>query len=352
MGATGLDDVSDITNALVGDVGASAVRPVHKKLQRLAKHPRLFGCGCVAKSRENRPLPVGPGLLVALRRLEALNDAHDRLDEPNTLVPLRLSVDEANIHHGVDLVVARHDADGAADLLERLANKHIARRRAKQLCLHGAPQLGDVVLGAVLELIRRIEEQLVRQLLVGRKEAPPVSRKLNTGEPIFVELPHLVRALDLHILAPQTLDLRVDLGPGAGIVREWKRLVQCGERDLEAESELRLVRHLPRLELLHVVLNECRKVIGGFRASPDALTDLFELRQEQRGRVAERSLQLASRLEHVVRTIHDHVRRKENTDVRGFRAQQLDAGLGGSNYSLVAEKRYQCLEAVVFLSVV
>jgi hypothetical protein len=44
----------------------------------------------------------------------------------------------------------------------------------------------DGAAARLVELKRRVEEQLVRQLLVGRKEAPPVSRKLNTGEPINV----------------------------------------------------------------------------------------------------------------------------------------------------------------------
>ena len=355
------DDVGDRAEARVGGVEAHAVDPAQNEFERLAKHPRLLvRVGGVAQNRKDGALPLGPGLLVALLRLEALHHAHDRLDEPDAVVPL-MSIDDARDHHRVNGVVVCHAEDGVVDLLERPQNQRVARRLETQLRLHVDPELLGVCFSAFLELVRRIQHELVHHLLVFQAALRPRDGKLHARDPIGVELQQLLRALELHQLGSQPLDLRVDHGPGEGVGRtQRQRLVHCGERALDPDSELRLVGHLPRLEPIHEVAKERREPVGEVGAheaplGPDALADLVEVRHERDRALDERRLQLAHSLEHVRREMRNHVRRQEHADVdvpaQGFlpRAQHLDpldAGLGGGEHSLVAKVRHQRFEAV------
>jgi len=250
----------------------------------------------------------------------------------------------------------------------------------------------DAAAAVLVQLEPRIQKQLVRQLLVGHAPrqsgvrataalAPAVAvatgrRRAGAGErarqPVVVELPERVHAGDLLQLGAEALDLRAELDLELGVLRLVGRevllgLVQRDERVLDAAGELGLVGDLPRLEPLEVLEQQRREVLAHLRRHraerlllPEHRAHLLELGQQRRRRVQQRVLQRAHRLEHMRRTVRDHVSRQEHPHVDVLRSesarrravaerrQQVDAlqaRLGNRDHPLLPQSDDQVFEA-------
>jgi hypothetical protein len=251
---------------------------------------------------------------------------------------------------------------------------------------HGILHAAAAVL---LQLELRIQEQLVRQLLVGHapRQSPhpatalvpaAAARRGRAGasqrarQPLVIELLESVRTGDLLQLAPQPLDLRAELDLELGVLglvrrQVLLRLVQRDERVLDAAGELRLVGDLPRLEPLEVIEQHRREVVAQLRRHlaerlllPDHIAHLLELGQQRRRRVQQRVLQRAHVLEHMRRPVRDHVPSQEHPHVDVLRSERarwgavaerrqqvdaLQARLGHRDHPLLAQKDDQVFEA-------
>ena len=152
------DDRRDQAKARVGSVDAHGVDPVQEKLERLAEDARpwllVHGLG--------DELPLGLGLVVALRRLDALDDADDRSNELAAAVPgeepvVGLVLDVVHVHHIVEVAArAGEVVDAVADLAQDAQDAHVARLRELQVVDEAVPErlverLADAVEDGVLD---------------------------------------------------------------------------------------------------------------------------------------------------------------------------------------------------------
>ena len=181
-----LDDGRNHAEPGVCGVDAHDVDAVEEKLQRLAERARLVVRGFHELADV---LPLGLGLLIALGRLDAQDDGHDGGDEGLEAVPavearFRLLLDEVEVDSLADapgLAAACELVDAVADLAEHAQHAHEAGFQKPKVVGQAVPErlmeaLADsaedgVLRGAaafVVELEGRVDEQLVRQMLVAQ----------------------------------------------------------------------------------------------------------------------------------------------------------------------------------------
>ena len=192
------------------------------------------------------------------------------------------------------------------------------------------------VVAVVVELKFRVDQELVRQLLVGhsRKRRAKVrgvlTRRLNN--PAIVELAQLRLSGNLRKLRAQPPNLRAKFHVELRlrVLVGWKvalRLVQRHQSVLDARHELDLVGDLPRPEVTQELKQQRRKFLGeriGYvpkrRTTRGKLAhDRLKRHNHRRRRVEQSLLERTHRLEDVRRKIRNHVGSEEHPNVDVFR---------------------------------
>ena len=361
-------------------IDAHDVDPVQQELEALADDVRRrLGCGPGDLGLESRPLLLG--LVVAPRRLDAQDDDHHLLDEPRGVAervgaavdPLLDEFHVEDVGDGALLARPGQLGDPVAHLGEHPQHPRVARCVELEVVDQRVPErpverladsvehgVADVAAAGLVEPELGVEEELVRQLLVGHspgeRRVPSTGGRCcvdagvgeGPGEPVRVELVQRLLAGDLLELAAEPVDLRaeLDLELAVGGLVGWKvplRLVERDERVPDAAGELRLVGDLPRLEPPQVLEQRRRELLGQRRRDHlevperrlhERVAHGVELVQHRHRALEQRLLHRAHGLEHVRRTVGDHVGGQKHPHVDVLRRK----GLGGRS---VAERRQE-----------
>ena len=176
----------------IGGVDTHRIDPIEKKLQRLAERARLL----LLRDGNHSGLDIAPlllGLLIALRRLHALDDSDDPLDErsaaaPLVQAPLRLRLDIIKVDQLRDVVrlpAAGEVVDPVPDLGQDAKCADVARRGEEEIVDERVPER---LLETEYQCLLRMTERIKITHLMERLADPMEDRILDAAAARFVEL--------------------------------------------------------------------------------------------------------------------------------------------------------------------